>query len=114
MDLTTKTETITFGQKKILGIFKKDIKFKVVADMPDSLLEDYAEIAKGAVDGGGPEEQRKAFKALKQVIAGLLYQANDKKKVDKFVNKLGMHGSNRIFEFLNKYINEVAVEKKNE
>jgi hypothetical protein len=114
MDLTTKTETIQFGETKILGIFKKAIKFKVVADIPDSMLEKYAEIAKIKPEDTNPEEQRKTFTVMKDVVKAILYQGNKVKTVDKFVDKLGIKGANKAFTFLNEYINEVDEEKKNE
>ena len=114
MDLTTKTETITFGEKKVLGIFRKAIKFKVVADIPDSMLEKYADISKINPDDTKPEEQRKAFTIMKDVIREILCQANKRSQVEKFVNGLGIKGANKLFVFLNEYINNVEEEKKNE
>ena len=116
MNLITKTETITFGEKKVLGIFKKDIKFKVVADIPDSMLDNYAKISKLKSEemDSNPEVQKEAFNIMKTVIREMLYTHNSKGAVDKYVNGLGIQGTNKIFVFLNEYVNEVSEEKKNE
>lgn len=114
MDLTTKTETIQFGEKKVLGIFTRPIKFKVRADMPESLLDEYAEISNMNIDEKNPEHQKKAFGIMKQIIRGILYRDNNKKAVCKFVDELGMQGTNKVFVFLNEYINGSEGEKKNE
>lgn len=116
MNLTIKTETIKFGETKILGIFKKDIKFKVQADIPESMLDSYGklvELNKQNVESD-PKAQKQAFGVMREVIKGILYVKNKKSKVDKFVDKLGIQGASKIFTFLNEYINEVKDEKKNE
>lgn len=114
MNLITKTEKITFGEKKIFGIFKKNIKFNVVADIPDDMLDDYAIMAKFNEMEINPEEQKKAFQLMKKVIISLLSIANNQKKVEKFVFSLGIKATNKIFIFLNEYINEADNEKKND
>jgi hypothetical protein len=114
MDLTTKTETIQFGETKVLGIFKKAIKFKVVADMPDSLLPIYGEISKIRDADNSPEEQKKAFDLMRKAIIQILGEHNRKGKVKSFVTKLGMQGLNKVWTFLNEYINGEEGEKKNE
>ena len=114
MNLTTRKEKITFGEEKLFGIFKRDIKFTIVADIPDTMLDAYAEIAKTNDLETDPKEQKKAFELMRNVIISMLSPYNNKRKVEKFVGKLGMRGVNKIFLFLNNYVNEVDEEKKNE
>jgi len=114
MNLTTKTEKIQFGETKLFGIFKRKLMFNVIADIPDSMLDDYAEIAKTNDIETNPEEQKKAFGLMRKVIVSMLSVNNSKKKVEKFVNGLGIKGVNKIFVFLNEYVNEVDKEKKND
>jgi len=85
MNLTIKTERIQFGETKIFGIFKKAVKFNVVADIPDSILHDYAEIAKIKPDENNPDEQKKAFSVMKKVIITMFCISNKRRKVEKFV-----------------------------
>ena len=114
MNLTIKKEKIQFGETKIFGIIKKAIKFWVVADIPDSMLEDYAVISKLKPDDNNASEQKKAFDIMKKVIISMLSVYNNPKKITKFVNKLGIQGTNKIFVFLNEYANTVKAEKKND
>lgn len=114
MNLTTKKETITFGEKKILGIFKKKLQFIVEADVPESILDDYAVISTYQGDENDPTVQKKMFALMKKVIIGILSKNNKLKKVEKFVAQLGLKTTNEIFTFLNNYVNAVDNEKKND
>jgi hypothetical protein len=116
MDLTTKTSTIQVGEKKVLGIFKRPIEFKIEADIPESMLDEYGKIS--AMDAEkldkDPEKQKEAFSIMKNIVREMLYTHNKKKPVDKFVDSLGIKSVNKLFVFLNNYANGVDEEKKNE
>jgi len=114
MNLTTRKEMIQFGETKVLGIFKKKIEFMVEADIPDSVLKDYTEISNLSKDVESTENQKKAFDIMKKVIIGILTKCNKQKEVEKFVNNLGLKATNKIFIFLNEYINDEPEEKKND
>jgi len=110
--LTTKTEKITFGEKKILGIFTQKIKFNIIGDIPESMIDAYSEMAEIKDVDTDKDAQKRAFKLMKTIIRDMFYIDNNKKKVDKFVDKLGLTATNKIFVFLNEYVNEVRKKKK--
>ena len=114
MNLTTKSQKVTFWEYKFLGIFKRERKFNVVADIPDSLLDDYAAIAKTDSNEENPEKQKEAFALMRKVIVSMLSPYNNKRKVKKFVDGMGIKSINKVFIFLNNYINDVDEEKKND
>jgi hypothetical protein len=113
MNFKIKRELVTFGETKILGLIPIDVKFWVEADIPESLLDQYAKIAKMGKDADNLDNQKGMFRIMKDVIIGILSPINNKRKVEKFVNQLGIKSANEIFVFLNEYINVVDEEKKN-
>jgi len=114
MNLTIKKEKIQFGETKVLGLFTKAVKFWVAQDIPDGVLQEYSKIKSNDTGDDSYEAQKVIIDSMRNVVVSLLEMNNGKRKVKKFVKDLGFKGINKVYLFLNEYINNVEDEKKND